>query len=264
MAVAGQNFNAAVMPPNMGGGAPYIMGRGRGRGRGMFGNFGGWGNWNQQPQQPTNYNLDLGSLQEAALGILPKNFAGANRSLGQSLGLATQLSEEENRRNQAAVDFMRQQFDITNKMSGGLSQQEIDLRLGRASDAATEGMMQNASAARSLLGATGVTGGGQAAALEGAMRLGRMAQIQGARRDLAAEEAARRAQAANEQFNRAGVLGEYMSRGPSMLQLDQLNSVIDTGLNAFIGEQQARAARKASKDSKNASILGSVTSLLPF
>lgn len=237
-----------------------IYGRRRNRGFGMP----NWSNWNRQPEQPANFNLDLGSLQEGMSGLLPKNWSNAARPLGQSLGLATQLGEEENRRNQAALDLMRQQFDIANKMSGGLSQQEIDLRLGRASDAATEGMMQNASAARSLLGASGVTGGGQAAALEGAMRLGRMGQIQASRRDLAVEEAARRAQAATDQFARAGQLAQFTARGPSMLQLDQLNSVIDTGLNAFIGEQQARAARKASKDSKNSSILGTVAGVLPF
>ena len=250
-------------PQTIVGGDPGRWMRRRRPGTNMFGNS-RFGNWGQQAQQPANFNLDLGSLQEAALGMLPKNFAGAQRSLGQSLGLATQLGEEENRRNQAALELMRQQFDIANRMGAGMSQNEIDLRLGRASDAATEGMMQNASAARSLLGATGVTGGGQAAALEGAMRLGRMGQIQASRRDLAVEEAARRAQSANEQFARANALAEYTARGPSMLQLDQLNSVIDTGLNAFIGEQQARAARKASKDSKNSSILGTVASVLPF
>lgn len=257
MAVFGQNPGPGMANPNMN----PIYGRRRGRvpmpGMGFFGR-------QQQPQQPANFNLDLGSLQEGALGVLPGSFASAGRPLGQSLGLATQLADEENRRNREAANMMRLQFERANRMNAGLTQQEIDLRLGQASDAASEQMLQGARSARGLLGASGVRGGGMSGAIEGQLRLGRMGQIQQSRTGLAVEEAARRAQAANQQFANAAALAEFTSKGPSMLQLDQLNSVIDTGLNAFIGEKQAQAARKASRDSKKSSVLGTVAGILPF
>jgi hypothetical protein len=256
MAVFGQNPGPGMANPNM-----NLVGYGRRRGRVPFPGESGFG---RQTQQPANYNLDLGSLQEGALGLLPRSFSSAGRPLGQSLGLATQLADEENRRNREAANMMRLQFERANRMNAGLTQQEIDLRLGQASDAASEQMLQGARSARGLLGASGVRGGGMSGAIEGQLRLGRMGQIQQSRTGLAVEEAARRAQAANQQFANAAALAEFTSKGPSMLQLDQLNSVIDTGLNAFIGEKQAQAARKASRDNKKGSILSTVAGILPF
>lgn len=247
---------------NQDGSTSGMMG-GYGRGRNSYWNS--INNWNNKKEQkPLEYNLDLKSLQEGAVGMLPGAFAGAALPLGQGLGLATQIGDEENRRQQAAFEMIRKQLEMSNRMDMGMTPDEINLRLGQVSDAATESMMQNASAARSMLGASGVFGGSQAAAMEGALRLGRMAQIQGGRTKLAVEEAARRADAANSMFERTGRAAEFLSQGPSMLQLDQLNSMVDVGLNAFIGERQAQAAKSAAKDNKRGGIASAVIGALPI
>jgi hypothetical protein len=208
------------------------------------------------PDPAWDWGYSIPSLQAGIAPMLPKSFGPANLSLGRALGLAGALGEEENKRQQEAFNLIRNQLAKSNRMDAGLTQEEIDLRLGQASDAASERMLQGGRAARGMMGTMGMTGGGRAGALEGQLRLGRMGQIQGARGALAVEEAARRGEAANRMFQRAGQAAEFINQGPSMLLLDQLNSTIDTALNAFIGQKQADAADKASRRSMWASILG--------
>lgn len=223
----------------------------------------------QQPKEeakPPNLSTDLGNLQDLIGGLMPVkgDWQQFEPILGASQGKASELAAEEDRRLNEARQMIARQLAESNRMSTGLTQQEIDMRLGRSADAASESMMQGASSARSMLGQTGVIGGTQAAALEGALRMGRMAHIQSSRTSLAVEEAARRAQAANDAFSRTSTAAAFMSQGPSMLELDQLNSIVDVGMNAFLGERQVQAAKKASSDNKKASTISSLTGLLPL
>ncbi len=190
-------------------------------------------------------------------------------ALGTSLDMAGSLAATENERGAQTRTFLTREFERANQADRGMGQDEIDLRMGRVSDSATGQSLDQWKGLRDQLGAAGVTGGGLAAGLGSQIELGRLGQIQGGKRDIAIAEAERRSQSASNQFMRAMGLGSFLSQGDSMLQLDQFNSLIDTGFNTWLGGEQIhqgdraiRAQAKAGKQSMMGSIIGGGLSLL--
>jgi hypothetical protein len=207
----------------------------------------------------------LDDLKSGLAGLLPAGWGAYAGPLGQSLDLASGLAAVENQRYGEASGMLRQQHQRLLQANKGMGQQEIDARMGRASDAATGQSLDNWKGLRDQLGAAGVTGGGMAAGLGGQIELGRLAQIQGSKRDIAIAEAERRSRAATDNFMASLGLGNFLNQSPSMLQLDQFNSLLDFGSNVTLGEKEIEASKyaankqaKAGKTSAIGSIIGGI------
>lgn len=187
---------------------------------------------------------------DAAFGSLGAQDRG-NQAAGAALGLANELAGEENRRQGQTVSFLTEQFNRANA-SARPQPGQMAAMMGRATDAATGQSLDEWRGLRDYLGSAGVTGGGLAAGLGAQIELGRMAQVQGSKRDLAIWEAERQAQQASDQFLRSLQLGQVMNQSPSMLLLDQLNSTADRQTNLDLGRAQIGLGREQLRASRRA------------
>lgn len=198
-------------------------------------------------------NRSGSGLVEAAFGSLGRQDRG-NQAAGAAIGLAGELAGQENQRRDQTLSFLTGQFNQANaasKMAPG----EMGARMGRATDAASGQALDKWGGLRDHLGAAGITGGGLAAGLGANIELGRLAQIQGSKRDLAIFEAERQAKTASDQFLRSLGVADVMNQSPSMLLLDSLTGAADRQDNLTLGRaqidlgrQQVRASERASQN----------------
>lgn len=233
--------------------------------------WGGWGQTSTAAPPPTPLNLGTlpGDLRGSVQGLLPAGWESFRGPLGQSMDLASGLANEENARQATGVRTASQAYDRLRQANRPMDQGELDQRMGRASDAASGQSLDRWKALRSQLGEMGNIGGGLAAGLGSQIELGRLGQIQGSKRDIAIAEADRRSQNASQEFMAAMNLGNFQAQGPSMLGLDQFNSLLDFGSNVVLGEKEieaskyaARQSRRAGKDSMIGSIFGGLLGAL--
>lgn len=203
-----------------------------------------------------------GGLKEGLAGLLPSNWQGFAGPIGTSMDLASGLAGQENERYASSLKMLQQEFSRANSASKGMGQDEINARLGRASDAATGQSLDNFKGLRSQLGEMGVTGGGLAAGLGSQIELGRLAQIQGSKRDVAIAEMERQSQEASNRYLRSMGVANFMNQSPSMIEMDQYNSLLDLGLNAQLGERGVEASRYAARQQKKGAKAGAVGSAI--
>lgn len=210
---------------------------------------------------PGTLNGDLGSMLTgtSAEGVW-RQFQPA---LGRGMGMASGLAETANQRHAGAVRLGQDALQRARVADQGMGRDEINQRMGRTSDAASGQSLDRWRGLRDMLGSAGVTGGGLAAGLGSQIELGRLAQIQGGKRDVAIAEAERRSQSASQDYLRTMGLMQFMDQDPSMIELDQYNSTVDTGLNLYLGAEEQRTARevgaaneRASRRSSNMGLLG--------
>jgi hypothetical protein len=219
----------------------------------------GWGPTGAQAPAPVTAT---GGLKDSLAGLLPGNWQGFAPALGQSMDLASGLAGQENARHAEALKLLQGEFQRANNASAGMGQQEIDARMGRASDSATGQSLGDWGTLRSQLGQMGVTGGGLAAGLGAQLELGRLGQIQGSKRDIAIAEMERQSSEASNRYLRSMGLANFMNESPSMLELDQFNSLIDTGLNAQLGERGVEASKYSARQQKKGAKAGALGSAI--
>lgn len=212
---------------------------------------------------PVGQALGLGAddLRGSVQGLLPAGWERFQGALGQSMDLAGSLAAEENANRQQGIATARGSFERLRQANRPMTEEEKALKMGKASDAATGQSLDRWSALRSQLGEMGYTGGGRPAYDAAQIELGRLGQIQGSKRDLAIAEAERQSQNASNEFMAAMGLGNFEAQGPSMLGLDQFNSLLDFGANVTLGEKEIDASKYAAKQSAKAgkqSMFGSI------
>lgn len=190
-------------------------------------------------------------LVDAAFGALGAQDRG-NQAAGASLGLAAELSGQENARRDQTLGFLQGQFNQANAASQ-TAPGDLGLRMGRATDSASGQALDQWKGLRDMLGGAGVTGGGLAAGLGSQIELGRLNQIQGSKRDLAVFESERRAKSASDQFLRSLGVADVMNQGPSMILSDTLNSISDRQDNLALGRAQIGLGREQVQVSREAS-----------
>ena len=217
----------------------------------------------QTPSMAGGQTLGLGAdaLRGSVQGLLPPGWERFQGALGQSMDLAGSLAAEENANRQQGIATARGAYERMRQANRPMTDSERDLKMGRASDAASGQSLDRWSALRSQLGEMGNIGGGLAAGLGSQIELGRLGQIQGSKRDIAIAEAERQSQNASNEFMAAMGLGNFEAQGPSMLSLDQFNSLLDFGANVTLGEKEIEAGKYAAKQSAKAgkqSMLGNI------
>lgn len=213
------------------------------------------------PTAGPSLGLSPEDLRGSIEGILPAGWERFKGPLGQSMDLAGSLASEENANRQRGLTTARGGFERMRRANRPMSQDQIDLKMGKATDAASGQSLDKWGALRSQLGEMGNIGGGLAAGLGSQIELGRLGQIQGSKRDIAIAEAERQSQNAANEFMASLNLGNFEAQGPSMLALDQFNSLLDFGSNATLGEKEIEAGKYAAKQSAKAgkqSMIGSI------
>lgn len=194
-----------------------------------------------------------GLASALGLGLTPDGRGQVeNQGLDVLLGLSSELAGREDQNRAGAIGFLTGQFNRANAASGGMTPDEINQRMGRATDAAAGQSLDQWSGLRDMLGGAGITGGGLAAGLGAQIELGRLAQIQGSKRDLAIYEAERRSKAASDQYLRSLGLAEIMAQGPSDRLLGTMESIFDYRQNERLGRAQIGLAREGLEVQKDA------------
>lgn len=218
------------------------------------------------PQGPAYHGT--GDLRGALASMFPAGSkAGAvwqlwSPAMGESLGLARGLAEEENQRRTQTIGYLQKEKQKADIASRPMGEEERGLRMGRINDAAAGQALDNWGTLRGHLGAAGITGGGLAAGLGSQIEMQRLGQVQGGKRDLAIYEMERQAQNASDSFLRSMGLAQYMNQGPSMIESDQFNSLIDTGVNTYLGMEEIEASKYAAKQNKKAGKASGVGSVI--
>lgn len=186
-----------------------------------------------------------GLASALGLGLTPDGRGQVeNQGLDVLLGMSADLTNRENANRAGAVSFLQDQFGRANAADRGMTPEEINLRMGRATDAATGQSLDQWGALRDMLGGAGITGGGLAAGLGAQIELGRLGQIQGSKRDLMVYEAERRSKAASDQFLRSLGLAEMMAQGPSDRLLGTMEGIFDYRQNERLGRAEVSLARE--------------------
>lgn len=208
--------------------------------------------------------LDPAALQASVFGHgTPTTESWMPRA---GLEMARQLAGQENANLASTKNFLMGARNERNAAQAGAD--NMDLKLGRIADGATNQSLDQFAGLRDYLGGAGITGGGLAAGMYGQLELQRVGQMTEGERDLRIAEADRRARQASDNFLQDLGLGSFLNQSPSMLLLDQVNGTIgwqsdETDRNAQIRE--ARASRdQAERESKRnmwGSIFGGALSL---
>ncbi len=197
-------------------------------------------------------------------GVTPQDMAGAlttrgpgtdidvfsrqaNEALYSGVLEASRLRDEEDRRLTQATDRLRTATDRNTRPS--MTADDINSLFAREADRITQGHLQNMDFLRQSAGVSGVRGAAQAdMGLQA--ELARLGQLTGAKRDLFIAKVESDAQDSVRNLSAELNLANFSAQSPSLLLLDQLNSMAGVRLTQqglAMGAQQARDAATASK-----------------
>lgn len=169
------------------------------------------------------------------------------------LNLAEQLAKEEDANTAKTRDFLmgsRNKNQAAMEASLGTASQMF----GKYADQASGNALNQFRGLSDYLGGAGITGGGLAAGLGAQIDLQRQGQISEGMRDISIREGERRGQMASDMFLQDLSLAPYLNQSPSMLLLDETNSLAAAMQESTLGWGQINASKeiaaRASKDAK--------------
>lgn len=196
----------------------------------------GFGEWSTS--QKTNY----------ALG----RFENAIAAGGEE---AFRLRDLEEARGAKAEDTLTKAITAANKPT--LTQDLINLKFGRSADTAGSAFMQSVGNLRSMLGASGLSGGsGYAGGIAANLEAQRLGSMIGARRDLMLEKANTDAADRLKQYDRMTQLAQVQARPVAAEGSDFLNNLIGLRGGMYTGQLSYNAAKQASKAGETAGWMG--------
>lgn len=206
----------------------------------------------------------------APTGPDPMTRAGLSQYIEQGLGQygakAKSLEAEEESRGASMEKYLRGASAAADKPT--ITEDDIRRRFAARADEAGTGFADKMAGLRDYMGASGVTQGGFVSGVASNAELARLGQLTQARGDLMAFKATSDALDRQKAFDRAQVVAGAINRPVSMLGVDFENQQLQTRL-AQLGIQSnlegtqamAKAQKKASKDSKSGSLIGSAMQL---
>ena len=238
-----------------------------------FGNHGGGSTTTEDEQAPAQPYVRPGfetpgqrpTFADAGPGLFRKegkewwkDVAGDILDFGS--GYVDWLSNEEERRGQAAEDILRQgvaRFD-----NPSMSDADIQRQFGSGADEAARGYNANLKNLRSVLGGAGVTGGARAQGQAINFEAQRQRILTDTRRSLYEKQVQTDMMDRQQRFSAEMALAAQVGRDPSVATMDWLGTGANTAMGLYGIEAGQNAAKSAAKAQKQAGIMGAVGSVL--
>ena len=213
----------------------------------------------QSRRRPYDPKDDVGGGPATATAPAPHPWSGnplfdpgmkpdqaANAALQQGFNEATRIGGVEEQRGQEAEDIIRQAGDAANKPT--ISEQDISRMFGQVSDTSGNEFMGHLQNLRSMLGESGITGGGYAAGIAASLEASRLNANVGGMTSVLLKKSAADAQDRYNVYQRQGDLAKQVQRDPSMAFSDFLQQL--TGVR--LAQQEISANDAASKRAAHA------------
>lgn len=237
-----------------------------------FGNHGGGSTATDEPQPAQPYVRpgfetpgQRPTFADAGPGLFRKegkewwkDVAGDILDFGS--GYVDWLSNEEERRGQAAEDILRQGVARFDKPS--MSDADIQRQFGSGADEAARGYNANLKNLRSVLGGAGVTGGARAQGQAINFEAQRQRILTDTRRSLYEKQVQTDMMDRQQRFSAEMALAAQVGRDPSVATMDWLGTGANTAMGLYGIEAGQNSAKKQASAQKQAGIMGAVGSIL--